>query len=567
MTNFESLGLSEPILKATYDLGFTSPTPIQEKTIPAILSETRDFIGLAQTGTGKTAAFGLPILQLIDIADKRPQALILAPTRELCLQITKNLQSYAKHLRGVNVVAIYGGASMGDQISAIRRGTQIIVATPGRMDDLLNRQKRINLSELQFLVLDEADEMLNMGFKDELDAILAQTPATKRTFLFSATMPREVLAISRNYMHDPLEVTIGTKDAGASDIEHAAYIINPRERYLALKRIVDFYPNIYGIVFCRTRIETQEITEHLMRDGYNADALHGDLSQSQRERILNKFRSRKLQILVATDVAARGLDVKEITHVVNFSLPDDIETYTHRSGRTGRAGNLGTSVVLISPMEKFKLKRISEKVKKEFVINLIPSGEEICKRQLLHLVEKTEQAEINDAEIEKFLPEVYKKLDHLSKQDIIKKFVAIEFNHFLEYYKDAKDLNIGARGNNSRAGLSAGPGRGRSNERGGPNRDNPRPSRGRKSASAGGSGSEAEEGFTRICINIGKKDNVSPKDILGLINRSLRSREAEVGRIDLDRECSYFEIDKNHAASFKRNFKGMKFKNIDVKII
>ncbi|MEA1973778.1 MAG: DEAD/DEAH box helicase, partial [Candidatus Cloacimonadota bacterium] len=440
MIKFEKLGVKKEILRGIQDIGFTEPMPIQEKVIPALLNESQDLIGLAQTGTGKTAAFGIPILQLVDPTLKKTQALVLSPTRELCLQITKDLRSYSKYLPDINIVPIYGGADINRQIRALNRGAHIIVATPGRMNDLLNRRKKIDLNYLNRLVLDEADEMLNMGFKEELDAIIEQTSEKKKTLLFSATMPRDVLKISKNYMHKPLEITVGNKNEGTDKVTHICYRIKERDRYAAIKRLVDYHPEIYGIVFCRTRIETKKIAEYLIKDGYNAEALHGDLSQSQRDFVMNKFRIKNLQLLVATDVAARGLDIDDLTHVLNYNLPDEPIIYTHRSGRTGRAGKKGFSVVLINMRERKKLNLIEKKINKTFEIRTIPSGKDICRNQLLDLVDRMQKIEIDHKEIDEFLPEIYEKLEWLDRKELIKRFVSLEFNRFLDYYKDASDL-------------------------------------------------------------------------------------------------------------------------------
>ena len=442
MTTFENLGITAHVLKSIQELGFVQPMPIQEKVIPMLLETHEDMIGLAQTGTGKTAAFGLPIIQQTDLANRRPQALILAPTRELCQQIAGDLKNFARFLPELHVVAVYGGADMARQIKSLQQGAHVIVATPGRMNDLLNKQKRIQLAAIRTVVLDEADEMLNMGFKEELDAILEQTPESKRTLLFSATMPKEVLQISKQYMRSPKRISAGNVNAGAEDVDHILYVVPSRQRYLALKRVIDFYPEIYGIVFCRTRTETQEIANKLIQDGYNADALHGELSQAQRESIMHKFRIKNLQLLVATDVAARGLDVKDLTHIINYNLPDENAIYTHRSGRTGRAGKKGTSIAIVNLKEKYRIKQLESQLRKTFTQKPIPNGDAICEKQLLSLVDKLETIEVDHKEIDKFLPMVYEKLEWLNREDLIKHFVSLEFNRFLDYYRDAEDLKL-----------------------------------------------------------------------------------------------------------------------------
>lgn len=444
MNKFETLGLQKPIIDAIAELGFETPTPIQEKVIPNLLTGKTDLVALAQTGTGKTAAFGLPMLQLIDFNSKNTQALILCPTRELCMQITKDLKNFAKNMHKVSITAVYGGASIQNQLSDIKRGVQIIVATPGRMTDIINR-KRVNLSTVKFVVLDEADEMLNMGFKEDLDMILSETPDEKNTWLFSATMPDEVLRISKKYMNNPMEITIGSKNQGAENIEHLYYVVHPRDKYAALKRIADFYPDIFAIVFCRTKRETQQVADAMIKDGYNADALHGDLSQAQRDLVMNRYRNRTLQMLIATDVAARGIDVDDVTHVINYNLPDELESYTHRSGRTARAGKKGISIVIISSSEIRKIKVLEHIIKKKFSHAEIPNGFEVCEKQLFHLVKKIHNIEVNEQAIASYLPQIYNELQELTREEIIKRFVSTEFNRFLDYYKNAPDLNISHR--------------------------------------------------------------------------------------------------------------------------
>ena len=445
MNKFEELGLSDLVLKAIAELGFETPTPIQEQTIPMLLTSEDDLVALAQTGTGKTAAFGLPLVELLDFQKKHVQALILCPTRELCMQITRDLQAYSKFQNNSNIVAIYGGASIDGQIRDVRRGAQIIVGTPGRMVDMIDRNV-IDLSKVNFVVLDEADEMLNMGFKEDLDTILSTTPQFKSTWLFSATMPDEVLRISKNYMTNPREVTMGSRNQGNVNIEHQYMVVHAKDRYLALKRIADFNPDIFAIVFCRTKIETQQVADALIKDGYNADALHGDLSQAQRDFVMKRYRSRSLNMLVATDVAARGIDVNDVTHVINYNLPDELENYTHRSGRTARAGKTGVSIAIIHMKEVFKIRQMEKIIKTKFTQINIPTGFEVCEQQLLSLVKRVHNVEVEEKAIESYLPAVYAELEELSKEDIIKRFVSIEFNRFLEYYRNAPDLNVSAQG-------------------------------------------------------------------------------------------------------------------------
>ncbi|MGI4805109.1 MAG: DEAD/DEAH box helicase, partial [Janthinobacterium lividum] len=443
MNPFIELGIRHDIVNAISDLGFENPTPIQEQSIPVLLTGSNDFVGLAQTGTGKTAAFGLPLLELIDFDQNKPQALILCPTRELCLQITSDIKSYSKNMSNVKVVAVYGGSSIMDQLREIKRGVQIVVATPGRMLDIIGR-KAIDFSEIQYVVLDEADEMLNMGFQEDINEILSTTPEEKKTWLFSATMPAEVRRIAKNYMTDPFELTMGTKNTGNVNIEHEYYIVKARDKYAAFKRIVDFNPEIFGIVFCRTKIETQEIAESLIKDGYNADALHGDLSQQQRDKVMKRYRDRSLQLLIATDVAARGIDVNDVTHVINYSLPDEIENYTHRSGRTGRAGKTGISIAIINAKEIGKIRQIERVIGKKFVKAEIPTGFDVCEKQLFGLVHKVHNVEVNDSQIDQYIPRIMAEFEELTKEDIIKRFASLEFNRFLEYYKNAPDLNASA---------------------------------------------------------------------------------------------------------------------------
>ena len=507
MSTFLELGLKEPINKALTDLGYEKPTVIQEKAIPQIITSTDDLKAFAQTGTGKTAAFSLPILELADDTKKNTQAIILSPTRELAVQIGNNIKEFAKYMPNIKVVTVYGGANIEEQIRGLKRGAQIVVGTPGRTVDLINR-RALKLGNIEWLVLDEADEMLNMGFKDELDKVLDATPETKRTLLFSATFPREVEAIARNYMTKPVEITSGQKNTGSDDVSHEYYLVTERTRYQALKRIADLNPNIYAIIFCRTRRETQEVADNLIKDGYNADALHGELSQAQRDSVMGKFRKKTVQILVATDVAARGLDVNSLTHVINHKLPDQIENYTHRSGRTGRAGKTGISIALVSNKEKGRIGAIERIIKKKFVQGKVPSGKEICQNQLMHLIDKVNAIEVKQSEIEDFLPSIYEKLEGLSREELIQKFVSLEFNSFLSYYENARDLND----------LS--------------------------SKDTGRNGRGSNENMTRFFINIGRKDSLNPARLIGLINDQKITDNIEIGAIDILDTFSFFEIDK-----------------------
>ena len=524
MISFEELGIEKKILKAVEELGFQTPMPVQEKVIPHLISnETRDLIGLAQTGTGKTAAFGLPLIQNTNTSKKKTQYLILAPTRELCLQIADDLKSFAKYVEDINIAAVFGGTSMERQISLLKRGAHIISATPGRLIDLINRRK-VDISKIKTIVLDEADEMLNMGFRQELEAILSETPADKTTLLFSATMSKEVRKIADRFMNDPLEITIGKQNVGAENVKHLCYMVHARERYLALKRIVDYRPNIYGIVFCRTRRETQEVADKLLKDGYNADALHGDLSQPQRDAVMRKFRIKHLKLLVATDVAARGLDVDDLTHIINYNLPDEMGIYTHRSGRTGRAGRTGTSILIANLREKNKIKQIEKQIDKKFTFPSLPLGREICEKQLFHLIDRMEKVIVDDTQIESFLPDIYKKLEWLDREELIKKFVSLEFNRFLDYYKNAPDLN---------------------------KPDDSRRSRGQRTAMSG---------FARFFINLGKMDDLNPTTLIGLINDVTGVRDINIGEIEILKSFSFFELDENYSGALLKAFKNKEFK-------
>ena len=508
MTTFEKMGIKPELLTAIVEMGFEEPTPIQAKTIPHLINNQNDLIALAQTGTGKTAAFGLPLLHNVDLKSNAIQALILCPTRELCLQISRDLDAFSKYLGGSKNISVYGGADIGKQIRDLKKGGQIVIGTPGRVHDLI-RRRVLNVGNIRWLVLDEADEMLTMGFKEEMDAILAETPAIKQTLLFSATMPKEIAEMTHKYLHDPDEIAVGRRNAGAENVDHHYYLVQARDKYLTLKRIADNYPNCYAIVFCRTRMETRDVAEKFMADGYNADALHGDLSQAQRDHVMNKFRNKNLQMLVATDVAARGLDVNNLSHVVNYSLPDDPEIYIHRSGRTGRAGKSGISVSIVHMRETGKLKQIEKLSRKKFERKQVPGGEEICKVQLMHLADRVAQVEVDNSQIDPYFPAIMKKFEGLNSEEILKRFVSVEFNRFLAYYKNARDLNVQAR------------------ER--KNFDK------RKAVE-----------FARLFINAGKKQNLNASRLIGMINDNLKRKNIEIGKIDIQRKFSFFEIDARY---------------------
>lgn len=524
MKTFKELGVSPEILKAIEEMGYENPMPVQEEVIPYLLGNGNDVVALAQTGTGKTAAFGLPIIQKIDIKNRVPQALILCPTRELCLQIAGDLHDYSKYMNGLKVLPVYGGSSIESQIRSLKNGVHIIVATPGRLLDLMER-KTVSLSTVKDVIMDEADEMLNMGFTDSINAILADVPKDRNTLLFSATMSPDIARISKKYLKDAKEITIGTKNEGTKNVKHVYYMVHAKDKYLALKRIADYYPQIYGIIFCRTRKETQEIADKLIQDGYNADSLHGELSQQQRDLVMQKFRQRRLQLLVATDVAARGLDVDDLTHVINYGLPDDTESYTHRSGRTGRAGKTGTSIAIINMREKGKMREIERIIGKKFIVGEMPTGQQICEKQLIKMIDDIEKVKVNEEEIAGFMPEIYRKLEWLSKEDVIKRMVSLEFNRFLEYYRDAEEIEIPTDTRGERGALKE------RRDRGG---DRDKTSR------------KAEPGFTRMFINLGKADGFYANQFIELINRNLHKR-AQIGKIDLLKSFSFFEIEDSQA--------------------
>ncbi|MDR2764696.1 MAG: DEAD/DEAH box helicase [Tannerella sp.] len=520
MKTFEELGIAAPLLQAIREMGYEVPMPVQEEVIPLLLGNDNDVIALAQTGTGKTAAYGLPVLQKINQSQRYPQALILCPTRELCLQIAGDLNDYSKYMNDLKVLPVYGGSSIESQIKTLRKGVQVIVATPGRLIDLLNR-KTVDLSAIKSVILDEADEMLNMGFSDSINAILAEVPPSRNMLLFSATMPQEIARITKQYMHDPQEIVIGNKNEGNENIRHIYYMVHARDKYLALKRLVDYYPNVYGIVFCRTRKETQEIADKLIQDGYNADSLHGELSQAQRDYVMQKFRIRNLQLLVATDVAARGLDVDNLTHIFHYGLPDETESYTHRSGRTARAGKTGISIAICHIKEKGKLNNIAKIIRKTFEQGVLPTGKAICEKQLFNLVDQIEKVKVNEEEIASLMPSVFRKLEWLEKEDIIKRLISLEFNRMIDYYRDADEIEIVKE---------TASGRENKKER------NDRHSRGKK----------AEEGYKRFILNFGKMDGLYPNQLMELINRCVPGK-VQIGRIDLCDTHSFFEVEKNAA--------------------
>lgn len=513
---FRELNLKEDILSAIEELGYEQPMPVQEQAIPFMLEQTADLVALAQTGTGKTAAFGLPVLNVIDTSRKEVQALILAPTRELCIQIANDIKGYAKNMRGVKIVPVYGGEDIRTQLRQLDTPPQIIVATPGRLIDLIERGK-IELGAIDFLVLDEADEMLNMGFKEDIETILQRTPDSRRTMLFSATMPREISSIAKRYMKNFGEITVGTKNSGSENVEHIYYVSQARQRYMVLKRIVDLNPDVYGIVFCRTRMETKEVADKLMQDGYNADALHGDLSQAQRDSVMQKFRMRNIQLLVATDVAARGLDVSDLTHIINYNLPDDVEIYTHRSGRTGRANKKGIAVSIIHSKEKFKIKDIERMLQKKFIQEQIPNGLEVCKKQLFYMIDRMQNVEVNEEQIEPYIPQIMKQLEDLSKEELLKRFVSIEFNRFLSYYKDAEDLNYYDKSDRGERGV-----RGERSERG---------DRGSKAGKR-----------VRLKMNIGDREGIDPKRFLGIINDVTGDKSISIGAIEVTNKFTFFDV-------------------------
>lgn len=539
MTKFEALGLKKTLLDAIVDMGFETPSEVQEKAIPILLESDTDLVALAQTGTGKTAAFGFPLIQKIDSDKKTTQGLILSPTRELCLQITKEMQAYSKYEKGINVVAIYGGASITDQARQIKRGAQVIVATPGRMKDMMSRGL-VDISKIDICILDEADEMLNMGFYEDIKEILSDTPKEKNTWLFSATMPKEVATISKKFMRNPQEITVGTKNSGASTVQHEYYVVGGRDRYPALKRLADTNPDIFSVIFCRTKRDTQKVAENLIEDGYNAGALHGDLSQNQRDLVMNAFRKKQIQMLVATDVAARGIDVDDITHVINYQLPDEIETYTHRSGRTGRAGKTGTSMVIITRSEQRKIKAIENKIGQKFISKTIPTGMEICEIQLYHLANKIKDTKIN-SEVEAYLPAINEVFEGIDREELIKKVVSVEFTRFFNYYNKTRDLN------------SAGP---------------DRSERGERDSDRGTAGEIPSSGSVRYFINVGEKDDYDWMSLKDFLRDTLDVGQDDIFKVDVKESFSFFNTDAAIAPKILETFKDFKvegrFVNVEI---
>lgn len=531
MIKFEELGVSPEIIIALSDLGFEVPMPIQEKVIPVLLEKTTDLVALAQTGTGKTAAYGIPLIQNTDFSIRKPQSLILCPTRELCVQIAGDLNDYATYIDDFHVLPVYGGSSIENQIKSLKKGVHIVVATPGRLQDLM-RRRAIKFNEIQTVVLDEADEMLNMGFIESISEILEEIPGDASVWLFSATMPDAVSSIARKFMKQPQEITVGVKNTGADNIRHNYYTVHAKDKYTALKRIVDYYPSIYGIVFCRTRMDTQEIADKLIADGYNAESLHGDLSQSQRDYVMQKFRIRHIQLLVATDVAARGLDVDDLTHIINYSLPDDISAYTHRSGRTGRAGKAGISIAIINLKEKHLIRQIEKQIGKEFKPMKVPGGREICEKQLFNMIHKMENVEIDHSEIDPYLPAIYRKLEWIDKEDIIKRFVALEFNRFLEYYRNATDINVTEEVRSKAEGKKEK----KFNDR------------------------KEVTDFTRLTINAGKADGLYPNNLIELINSYSPGKRIRIGGIILNKKEGLFEVDSEFAEFLVNSMEDAEFR-------
>ena len=526
MSKFKEIGVAKDLCKGINEMGFINPTEVQEQSIPFLLLENRDLISLAQTGTGKTAAFGLPVIQKTELKNKYVQSIILCPTRELCIQICKDLETYSKYVSGIKILAVYGGTNIDTQIKSLNKGVHIVVGTPGRTKDLIKR-KVLKLELVDKVVLDEADEMLSMGFKDDLDFILERTRDDRQTMLFSATISKEVKSISKRYMSDAKEISVSKINSGAKNIEHHIYNVSSRNKYEALKRIADFNPNIYGIVFCRTKRHTKDIANKFMAEGYNADAIHGDLSQNQRDEVMQRFRNKSLQILIATDVAARGLDVDDITHVINYSLPDDPEVYIHRSGRTARAGKSGISIAISNESERRKIKSIEKKGGIKFVNKDVPTGVEICSNQLYKMIDKIENVEVDEKQIKPFLKDIYQKLEWLDRDELIKRFVSVEFNRFLNYYKEANKLQS---------------------------------KRSKKSEKKRGN----KKSMTGFSINIGRKHRATPIDIISIINRALKSNDIEIGKIELNRYQSFFEIDKDFADELTSNIKKIDFRGNDI---
>ena len=543
MKTFEELGVNENIRRAIEELGFEHPMPVQEEVIPYLLGNKNDVIALAQTGTGKTAAFGLPLLQKVNAQDRATQAIVLSPTRELCVQIADDLKDFSKYIDGMHIVPVYGGADIRPQIRAIKHGTQVIVATPGRLVDLINRGV-MELEKVNNVVLDEADEMLNMGFSDSINAIFEQLPEDRNTLLFSATMSREVEKVAKSYLHDYKEIVVGSRNEGAEHVNHIYYLVHSKDKYLALKRIVDFHPRIFAIIFCRTKAETQEVADKLIKDGYNAEALHGDLSQQQRDLTMQKFRQHTVQLLVATDVAARGLDVDDLTHVINYGLPDDIESYTHRSGRTGRAGKKGTSISIIHIKEKWKVRQIEKQIGKDFIDGELPKSEEICKKQLFKVMDDIMKTDVDEDQIAPYMADIMRQFEYVDKEDIIKKMVTVTFGRFLDYYQHAPEIEKPVAGKGSRSE------RGERNTRG-------KVSNGRRQH-------VAEEGFRRLFINLGKSDGFYPGEIMQYLNKHVHGRQ-EVGHIDLLQKFSYIEVPEDDAQKVMKALNGTMYKGREVR--
>ena len=535
MKTFEELGVSEKIRKAIEELGFVQPMPVQEEVIPYLLGNQNDVIALAQTGTGKTAAFGIPLLERIDTSRRETQALVLSPTRELCLQITDDIRDFSKYMDGIHVEAVYGGAAIEPQVRSLKKGVNIIVATPGRLVDLMHRGFA-RLEQVTNIVLDEADEMLNMGFSDSINEIFESLPAEHNTLMFSATMSKEVERVAKKYLHDYKEIVVGSRNEGAENVNHIYYMVNAKDKYLALKRIVDYYPRIFAIIFCRTKIETQEIADKLIKDGYNAESLHGDLSQQQRDLTMQKFRNHLTQLLVATDVAARGLDVDDLTHVINFGLPDDIENYTHRSGRTGRAGKKGTSISIVHSREKFKIRNIEKEIGKEFVKAEIPSAEEICKKQLYKVMDQIVKTDVDDEEIAPFMQDINRYFEYIDKEELIKKIVSLEFGKFLAYYAEAPEI-----------------------EEVKPDRKEKKPQTDKQKLQ-----NKAQKGYRRLFINLGKRDGFYPGELMQTLNRFVGGRQ-EVGHIDLLDTISYFEVPEKDAKKVMIQLSGIRYKGRQVR--
>ena len=535
MKTFEELGVSEQIRHAIEELGFEQPMPVQEEVIPYLLGTRNDVIALAQTGTGKTAAFGIPLLQRVDVRSHQTQAIVLCPTRELCLQIADDLNDFAKYIEGIHVVPVYGGTDIVPQIRALKKGVHIIVATPGRLIDLMEREVA-QLNAVFNVVLDEADEMLNMGFSEDINTILAGVPKDRNTLLFSATMSREIEKIAKNFLQNPKEIVVGSRNEGAEHVNHIYYMVNAKDKYLALKRIVDYYPRIFAIIFCRTKVETQEIADKLIKDGYNAESLHGDLSQQQRDLTMQKFRNHLTQLLVATDVAARGLDVDDLTHVINFGLPDDIENYTHRSGRTGRAGKKGTSISIVHSREKFKIRNIEKEIGKEFVKAEIPSAEEICKKQLYKVMDQIVKTDVDDEEIAPFMQDINRYFEYIDKEELIKKIVSLEFGKFLAYYAEAPEI-----------------------EEVKPDKKEKKPQSDKQKLQ-----NKAQKGYRRLFINLGKRDGFYPGELMQTLNRFVGGRQ-EVGHIDLLDTISYFEVPEKDAKKVMIQLSGIRYKGRTVR--